>query len=136
MNRSRAAAEPPLQVIRAAQLLWLLVALIVVRTVLTVVVFDAYAGNVALAFVTVVLLGGLLSLCAVGVARGQRWARIVAVMFASVSALGGISSALNPSSAVYGVLGAIGALVSIAAIRFLWTGAANTYFRRPARRPA
>lgn len=136
MSGPAADVERPLPVTRAAQLLWLLVALIVVRTVFTVAVFDAYAGNVALAFVTVVLLGGLLGLCAFGVARGQRWARIVAAMFASVSALGGISSALSPSNAVYGVLGAVTALVSIAAIRFLCTRAANAYFRRPARRPA
>lgn len=120
----------PLQVRRAAQLLWLLVGLMVARTLLTLTVYNAYRGNIALAFVTVVMLGGLLGLCAFGVQRGQRWARIVAVMFASVTTFGGISSLLNPSTAAFAVLGLLGAMVSVAAICFLCSGTANIYFRR------
>lgn len=130
MTRADPDVGVPIQVRRAAQLLWLLVVLMAVRTVLTVTLYDAYRGNLALPLVIFVLLGGLLGLCAFGVTRAQRWARIVAVMFASVTALGGISSLLNPSSSTFAALGLVGALVSVAAICFLCTGAANGYFRR------
>jgi len=133
MARPETEVQVPLQVRRAAQLLWLLVVLMAVRTVLTVAVYDVYRGSLALAFVTLVMLGGLLGLCALGVARGQRWARIVGVMFASVTALGGVSSLLSPSTAAFAVLGLAGALVSVAAIWFLCSGSANVFFRRRGR---
>lgn len=133
MARPETEAQVPLQVRRAAQLLWLLVALMAVRTILTVGVYDAYRGNVALAFVTLVMLGGLLGLCALGVPRGQRWAQIVGVMFASAAALGGVSSLLNPSTGAFAVLGLVGAMVSVAAICFLCSRSANVFFRHRGR---
>ena len=151
-----AAAVPP-AVRTASMLLWVLVALMAVRTLVTIVLLDdlvdAYAeslrGGAALprdvvadgapAYVPVALFslfvfGGLLGLCAAFVKRGAAWARIVATMFASLAALGGLLVLLQPSTVLFTLLGVLSAAVAVAAVVLLFSGPAKAFFRAQRRR--
>lgn len=128
-----AATQPtmvPVHVAIAAMLLWLLVGLTVLRTALSVFVYDLYGGDVAVAFVTLALVAGLLGLCAYYVPRGSRSARVVAAMLTLVTGLGGLTSALAPSSIAFAVLGAIGAVSSMAVLLLLYSAPARSFFQR------
>lgn len=97
----------------AVLLLWSLVGLIVVRSLLTILLFDtlidAYGAElldaglapresleglapayVPIALVQMVLFGGLLALCAIFVARGAPWARIAAIVMSALALLGSL----------------------------------------------
>ncbi len=123
-------ATTPVQVAMAGLLLWVLVGLTVLRTALSVFVLDLYENDLALAFVTLALVAGLLGLCAYYVPRGSRAARVVAAMLTFVTGMGGLASALAPTSTLFALLGAIGAVASTAVLLLLITAPARAFFRR------
>lgn len=130
----------PSSVHTAALLLWGLVALMVVRTLLTVVLLDDLPDSyLPLALVVVLILGGLLALSAVFVTRGANWARVVGCMFASAAALAGLLVLLQPSTVLFTMLGLASAVAGLAAIVLLFSRPANAFFaaqRRRRRSPA
>lgn len=130
-SSSRSAVRhAPFPVSLAGLLLWLLAALVVVRALWSGLVLGLFDGNVAVALVSTALVTGLLALCAYAVPRGSQAARIVAMMLLLVTGLGGVSSALAPSSFVIGALGAIGAVASFGTVVLLVTAPSRAFFRR------
>ncbi len=152
------ATAPPSTVRNAALLMWGLIGLMAARTLLTIVFLDDLVDSyqesltggdqlprgvveqgapayVPIAVGSLLILGGLLALCAVFVQRGARWARFVAMMFASLSALGGLLTLIQPTTALFTVLGLLNAVVGLAIIVLLFSGRSNVFFaRRPVRR--
>lgn len=151
--------EIPASIRNASLLLWGLVGLMAVRTLLTIVflddLVDAYANSltggdqlpralvedgapayVPIALFSLVVFGGLLALCAHFVTRGAPWARIVATMFGSLAALGGLLVLLQPSTLVFTVLGLLNACLAVAAVVMLFSRESNAFFgrKRAARR--
>ncbi|MDQ3463907.1 MAG: hypothetical protein M3500_04205 [Actinomycetota bacterium] len=146
------ASEIPPSVRNAALLLWTLVGLMVVRTVLTIVFLDdllgAYANGldggaapppdiasdrtpayVPIAVTTLVVLGGLLAVCAVFVPRAAGWTRVVATMFASLAALAGLLVLLQPTTPLFTLLGVLNGVVAVTAVVLLFSRTSNAYFR-------
>lgn len=126
--RVNPAVEIPSSVRTAARLLWALVALMVIRTVSTILFLDQESSYVSVALLILLVLGGLLSLCAVHILRGARWARFVAFMFASAGAIAGLLVLFQPSTALFVVLGLLYGAVSVAALVQLFARTSNAFF--------
>ncbi len=128
-----APSDVPPKVRTAARMLWLLAVLAGLRTLLVLLGDDADSG-VGTVLVGLVLIGGLLAICAHLVPRGIGWARALATLIASLAALGGLSSVLDPGSVLFAVLGAIGAAAAVVAVVLMFSAEARPFFRTRRRR--
>lgn len=135
----------------AAMLLLAVTGVLLLRAVLTYVLFDSLIDDFvegrgdtalprevveegapaykAIALINAVLFGGLLALCAVFVLRGAGWARIVATVVGVLGILGGVVAVLQPATALFKVLGVVVALALVAAVVLLWLAPSSAYFR-------
>lgn len=126
--------ETPPKVLIASRLLWLLAGLAALRTALVLLGDDA-DDSVTTVLVGLVLVGGLLSICAYLVPRGIGWARGLGTVIASLAAIGGLSSVLDARSVAFAVLGAVGAAAAVGAVVLMFSAEARPFFRTPGRRP-
>ena len=140
----------PPAVRNAALAVWAILALVVLRAVLTVVfsddLVDAWlesndtwkafprdiAEDKAPAYapiaIGVLVVGLVLALAAVNLPKRAKWARVLVYVFASLSLLGAVVSFLAPSLIVLVAINVLVAVLSIAAIVLLSTGEANRFF--------
>lgn len=156
MTQSSAPAPsqgPPSTLRNAVLLLWVLIGIGLVRVVLTFAMADslmehwieqydpegrfpremvesaapAYGG---LALVSGALFAAVLALCAIFLARGARWAHVVAIVFGILTALGGAMSLIQPVPVLFTVVFLVTAVVAIAALVFLFAAPTRAYVRR------
>lgn len=125
--------DVPPKVRTAARLLWLLAGLAVLRTAL-LLLGDGADDALGTILFGLVLVAGLLAICAYLVPSGLRWARGLGTVIASLAALGGLSSVFDASSAGFALLGAIGAAAAVGAVALMFSAEARPFFR-PRRRP-
>ena len=155
MYPNRIDSRAPAVVSAAVALTWLLVGLYVVRAVLTFVLFDSLIDNWAdsrgggglprelaeqgapayrpIALVSAVVIGGLLTVVAVFLARGQAWARVMGTVVGVLAVLGGLIGLLQPATAPFKLIGLMIAVVAAAAIVLMWLPGTGPFFR--SRRP-
>lgn len=127
---------------------WAMLALVVLRVILTVTfndeLVDAWiednapqlprevAAEGAPSFTGVALISlvitALLAFAAINVPRGANWARIVAVVFAALNLIGVLLAFLAPSLVILQVINVVVALLSIAVIVLLFTTESNRFF--------
>lgn len=137
-------------IVVAASMLWLLVALLVLRAMLTFVLFDSLVDSwyesraVAgvpreiiedgapayrqIALGSAILFGGVIALAAAFVQRGAGWARILATVLAGFAFLAGISAIAQPA-ALFTVTGLAVAVVALIAIVTLWLPGSSAVVR-------
>lgn len=126
----------PAPVRTAALLLWTLVGLMVVRTLATIVFLDPGPAYIPTGLLVLLILGGLLGLCAVYVQRGAGWARVVATMFTTAAALAGLLVLLQQSTPLFTLLGLLNGGVAVAAIVLLFSKQSNAFFAKKRRQPS
>jgi hypothetical protein len=142
----------PPAVRNATLAVWAILALVVLRVILTFAMSDALvdawidsnetakalpreiAEQGAPAYsgvaIGVLVIGVVLALAALNLSKGARWARIVVYVFASLNILGIVLSFLAPSLLVLMVINALVLLLSVAAIVLLSTGESSRFFAR------
>lgn len=130
----------------AVLLIWTLVALLVVRTLLTIALLDslidafsegrgdaalgrefiegAAPAYVPIALISLVVFGGLLALCAIFIPKGAGWARITAIVMSALALLGALLGIFVQASTVLFIV--INVLVAVAAAAVIY------YLVRPA----
>jgi hypothetical protein len=138
----------PSAVRNAALAVWAILALVVLRAILTVALeddlIDAWvesnnsslprelvaggAPKYTAISIGVLVIGLILAVAAANLAKRAKWARVVVYVFASLSILGIVVSFLAPSLVVLMVINVLVAVLSIAAIVLLSTGEANRFF--------
>lgn len=142
------AGSPPSSVRTAALLVYALVALMAIRTLLTILfkddLIEAYATDrninvtlaedgapayTAIAIGSLIIFGGLLLLCAVYFSKGANWARIVATVFAALSVIGSLLVFVQPAPTWYKLLGILSGLIALGIIVMLYRPDANQFFR-------
>lgn len=145
-------APAPQSVRNATLAVWAVLALLVLRAVLTVVfsdeLVDAYIGDNATlkalprefavdaaprytaVAIGVLVIGAVLAFAALNLGKAARWARVVAIVFASLSLLGVVVSVIAPTIMVLLVINILVGLLSAAVIVLLCTGDANRFFAR------
>jgi len=84
---------------------------------------------VAIALGSLVIFGGLLALCAVFLARGANWARIVATVIAALNVLGLVGVFVQPAPAWYKILGVLSGLLGLGLLVLLYRSDASAFFR-------
>jgi hypothetical protein len=135
----------------AMALVWTLIGLLVLRAVLTFLLFDSLMdawvksrsaglprevleegapGYKAIGLASAIVIGGVLAASAVSLARGARWARVVVTIFGVLGFLGGLIGLVQPAPVWYKLFGLIVAAVALAAVVLLWLPAASDFFRR------
>lgn len=140
----------PNAVRNATLAVWAMLALVVLRVILTAVFRDdlidawiednataralpreiaadgapAYTGVALVSMVITALLG----FAAINLPKGANWARIVAIVFAVLSLLGILAAFLAPSLVVLQIINIVAAVLSIAVIALLVTGESNRFF--------
>lgn len=142
----------PPAVRNAALAVWAILGLVVLRVILTITMNDALvdawiesnssaaalpreiAAESAPAYtgvaIGILVIGLVLALAAVNLAKGARWARVVVYVFASLNIIGIVLSLLAPTLLVIMMINVLVALLSVAAIVLLSTGEANRFFAR------
>ena len=144
----------PSTVRNAALAVWAVLGLLVLRVILTIAftddLVDAYIGDnetlnslprefgeeaapryTAVA-IGVLVIGAVLALAAANLGKGARWARVVAIVFASLSVLGVVVSLIAPTIPLLLVVNVLVGVLSAAVIVLLCTGDANRFFaKRP-----
>lgn len=150
---------PPPSVRTATLLMYGLLAVIVVRTIVTLAahdaLLDAFATDrgydrdtqfgqlatengapayTAIALISLVLFGGLLLLAALFVPKAAGWARIVATVIAAFNLLGLAVVVAQPAPVWYKLLGIAAGLLALGIAVLLYRSDANAFFRRT--RPA
>jgi hypothetical protein len=138
----------PSAVRNAALAVWAILALVVLRTILTVALeddlIDAWveksnsnlpreliaggAPKYTAVSIGVLVIGVVLAVAAANLSKRAKWARVLVYIFASLSILGIVVSFLAPSLVVLMVINALVAVLSVAAIVLLSTGDANRFF--------
>lgn len=140
----------PTIVVAAALLLWLLAGLLVLRAVLTFVLFDSLVDSwyesraVAgvpreiiedgapayrqIALGSAILFGGLIALAAAFLPRGARWARILATVVGGFAFLGGLSAIPQPA-VLFTATGLTVAVAAVVAVVALWLPGSSAFFR-------
>lgn len=152
----RAIAAPSSPSIRTAILLMYgLLAVIALRTVLSLVahdaLLDAYAKSrdldrstefgrlavengapkyTAIAIGSLVVFGALLLLTAAFVRRGAGWARVVATVIAALNLLNMVVVIAQPAPIWFRLLGIVGAVLALGILILLYRSDANAFFRR------
>lgn len=138
----------PNAVRNATLAVWAILALVVLRVILTAVFSDdlidawiednapalpreiaadgapAYTGVALVSLVITVLL----AFAAINLPRGANWARIVAIVFAALSLLGILVAFVAPSLIFLQIINVVVGLLSIAVIALLVTGESNRFF--------
>jgi hypothetical protein len=139
----------PSSVRTATLAVWTILALAVLRVILTMVfkddLIDAWAEDsgrgslprelvedqapqfTGVAIVTLVVTA-LLVFAALNLPKGANWARIVAVVFAALSVLGIVAAFLAPSLILLTIINVLIAVLSVAVIVLLFTSDANRFF--------
>ncbi|MGB3437342.1 MAG: hypothetical protein WBA97_01210 [Actinophytocola sp.] len=138
----------PQSIRRATLAVWALLALLVLRTILTFAfhdaLVDAYVGDNALprelaeenaprysaVAIGVLIIGAVLAFAAINLAKGARWARVVAIVFAALSLLGVVVSLIAPTIAVLLIINILVGLLALAVIILLSTGDAGRHFAK------
>ena len=142
----------PPAVRNAALAVWAILGLVVLRVILTITMNDALvdawiesnssaaalpreiAAESAPAYtgvaIGILVIGLVLALAALNLAKGARWARVVVYVFASLNIIGIVLSLLAPTLLVIMMINVLVALLSVAAIVLLSTGEANRFFAR------
>lgn len=142
----------PRSVRNATIAVWAILALLVLRVILTVAMndelVDAYVdGNESLkslprefavdaaprytaVAIVVLVLGTVLALAAANLGKAARWARVVAIVFAVLCVLGAVVSVIAPTIPLLLVINVVVGLLSAAVIVLLCTGDANRFFAR------
>lgn len=138
----------PQSVRRATLAVWAMLALLVLRTILTFVfhddLVDAWVGDRAMprqfaeegaprysaVAIGVLVIGVILAFAAINLAKGARWARVVAIIFAALSLLGVAVSLLAPTIAVVLVINIVVGLLALAVIILLSTGETSRHFAK------
>jgi uncharacterized membrane protein len=92
---------------------------------------DAARAAVVFGAVIALLVSVLLLGLAVMVRRGRNWARIVAVVLASLGILGGLFSYAQPYGGAVTLLDTLNLLLAVATLVLLVTPQSNEYFRAP-----
>lgn len=160
-NRAVAATSSP-SVRTATLLMYGLLAVIVLRALLTILahdaLLDAFADSrdldrssdygkqavesaapkyTAIALASLVVFGGLLLLATVFVRRGARWARVVATVIAALNLLGTVVAFAQPAPLWYKLLGIAAGVLALGILVLLYRPDANAFFRRsgPGRLP-
>jgi hypothetical protein len=138
----------PSSVRNATLAVWALLALVVLRAILTVVLeddlIDAWvestdstlprelveggAPKYTAISIGVLVIGLILAVAAANLSKRAKWARVLVYVFASLSLVGIVLSFLAPSIAVLMVINALVAVLSIAAIVLLSTGESKRFF--------
>lgn len=144
----------PQSVKYAVLAVWAVLALLVLRVILTFVFADdlldawidsnstARAYSRALAeqsapkysavAIGVLVIGGVLAAAAVGLGKAARWARVTAIVFAVLTVLGVVVSLIAPSIAVLLVLNIVVGLLAVAAVVLLLSKDASAFFAKRA----
>lgn len=142
----------PQSVRNATLAVWAVLALLVLRAVLTVALsdelIDAYvsdhqtlkafprefavdaAPSYTAVAIVVLVIGAVLAFAAANLGKAARWARVVAIVFAALSLLGVVVSVVTPTIAVLLVINILVGLLSAAVIVLLCTGDANRFFAK------
>jgi hypothetical protein len=138
----------PQSVRRATLAVWALLALLVLRAILTFAfhdaLVDAWVGDRALprqlaeegaprysaVAIGVLVIGAVLAFAAINLAKGARWARVVAIVFAALSLLGVVVSLIAPTIAVLLVINIVVGLLALAVIILLSTGDTSRHFAK------
>jgi hypothetical protein len=143
----------PNPVRNATLAVWAILALVVLRVILTAVfrddLVDAWiednapglpreiAAEGAPAYTGVALVSlvitALLAFAAINLPKGANWARVVAMVFAALSLLGVLLAFLAPSLVILQVINVVVAVLSIAVIVLLVTAESNRFFSAKAR---
>lgn len=148
-GRRAPGAPPPLDVLRAVQLMFARVGLGVVNASITLMsgnaikdafrhddpslapaeVDEKYTQTVATAVFLAVVLAVLFVLLALQVRHGRNWARMVTWVVAGLGVLGGLLALFAAGTGPEKAVVAVGLLVDVAIIVLLTRPAANDYFR-------
>ncbi|HEY7592607.1 MAG TPA: hypothetical protein VH969_05580 [Actinophytocola sp.] len=142
----------PPAVRNATLAVWAILALVVLRVILTIAMSDALldawidssegrqalprelAAETAPAYtgvaIVVLVICVVLALAAANLSKGARWARVLVYVFASLNIVGIVLSFLAPSLIVLMVINALVLLLSVGAIVLLSTGESNRFFAR------
>jgi hypothetical protein len=140
----------PQSVRNATLAVWVMLALLLLRTVLTFVFTDqlvdawisdnesakqlprelaeAGAPRYSAVAIGVLIVGIVLALAAINLRKAARWARVVAVIFAALSLLGVVVSLIAPTILVLLIINLVVGLLAVAVIVLLFTGDANRFF--------
>ncbi len=123
---------------RARVVAWVVVGLMTLRAVLSALLDEAIVGAevaadtrtrlTVLALATLLVLGGMLALCAWQFGRGANWARLLATVIAAVSVLGGLTGASQDSPAWFIGLNLLIGAVSAYLIALLFRPGSNDWF--------
>lgn len=142
--------DVPQPVRNATLAVWAILALGVLRAILTFVMSDdlldawvdredssralpreiaeasapAYSGVA----IGILLFGALLAVAALNLSKAAQWARIVVIVLAALNLLGVIVSLVTPTLTVLLVINVVAGLLAIAVIVLLMTRAANGFF--------
>ena len=153
------ATTVPKSVRTATLLMYGLLAVFVLRTIVTIAahdaLLDAFAADrgydqdtefgqlatenaapayTAIAVISLLLFGGLLLLAALFVPKAAGWARIVATVIAAFNLLGLAVVVVQPAPVWYKVFGIAAGLLALGVVVLLYRSDANAFFRRT--RPA
>lgn len=138
----------PQSVRRATLAVWAMLALLVLRTILTFAfhddLVDAWVGDRGLprelaeegaprysaVAIGVLVIGAVLAYAAINLGKGARWARVVAIVFAALSLLGVAVSLLAPTILVLLVINVLVGLLALAVIILLSTGETSRHFAK------
>jgi hypothetical protein len=140
----------PSAVRNATLAVWAVLALVVIRVILTFAMSDALvdawidsnAGAQALPrefaeagapkygpiAIGILVIGAVMALAAVNLPKGKQWARVVVYIFASLNILGIVLSFLAPTLVVLMVINALVAVLCVAAIVLLSKAESNRHF--------
>jgi hypothetical protein len=149
------ATTPPPSVRTAVLLMYGLLAVIVLRTILTIAAHDALLDSfakdrgynrdsefgklatenaapayTAIALISLVVFGGLLLLAALFVPKAAGWARIVATVIAAFNLLGLAVVVGQPAPVWYKLFGIAAGLLALGIVVLLYRSDANAFFRR------
>jgi hypothetical protein len=149
MSMSITKSVPP-SVRNATFAVWAMLALLLLRTVLTFAFTDdlvdawiednesakllprdlaeAGAPRYTAVAIGVLIVGIVLAFAAINLRKAARWARIVAVIFAALSLLGVVVSLIAPTITVLLIINVVVGLLAAAVMALLFTTEANRFF--------
>ncbi|KQZ67253.1 hypothetical protein [Nocardioides sp. Root151] len=93
---------------------------------------DGAPAYVAISIISLVIFGGLLAFSAYMFKSGAGWARIVAVVMAVLTVIGGLSAFAQDAPGWFVILNVLAALIALAVIVVLFRPDASEWFRKTA----
>ena len=146
-GHSSGPGAPPKSVRTAATLVYAIIAIAVLRTILTIVfqdsLIEAFAESqginpevaketapeyTSLAIIGLLIFGGLMAWLTVMFLKGRNWARIVATVIAVLNVLGGLIGLLQAAPLWYQLLGLLSAILAVGVIVMLWRRDSKEFF--------